>query len=39
MKEDPNEVKNVYGNPGYKNVQEFMKRELWIQMKKYKDSI
>ena len=39
MKKDSNEINNVYDHPAYKNIQDSLKRELWIQMKKYKDSI
>jgi arylsulfatase A-like enzyme len=39
MQKDADELDNVYGNPVYKEIQDSMKQQLWIQMKKYKDTI
>ncbi|MEP7232183.1 MAG: sulfatase/phosphatase domain-containing protein [Ginsengibacter sp.] len=39
LKNDPSELHNVYNNISYKKIQDEMKSELKIQMKKYKDSI
>ena len=39
LQKDPNELHNVYNDPAYKEVQDSLKNELQIQMKKFKDSI
>ncbi len=39
LKNDPSELHNIYNNISYKKIQDEMKSELKIQMKKYKDSI
>ena len=39
LQKDPNELNNVYGNPDYKQIQDSLKNELQIQMKKFKDNL
>ncbi|HEU5366411.1 MAG TPA: sulfatase [Hanamia sp.] len=39
LKNDPHELNNVYNNPSYQKIQDSLKDELQIQMKKFKDSI
>lgn len=39
LQKDPDELNNVYDNPNYKQVQDSLKKELQIQMKKFKDNI
>lgn len=39
LQKDPSELNNVYGNPAYKEIQDSLKNELQIQMKKFKDNI
>ncbi|WP_066627398.1 sulfatase family protein [Labilibacter marinus] len=37
IKEDPNELINFYGKEGYKEIGEKLQKELFIQMKKFKE--
>lgn len=39
MKKDSMELNNVYDDSDYKQIQDSLTKELWAQMKKYKDSI
>lgn len=39
LKKDSNELNNVYGKPAFKAIQDSLTRELWMQMKRFKDSI
>jgi len=39
LQKDPDELNNVYGNPDYKQIQDSLKNELQIQMKKFKDNL
>jgi arylsulfatase A-like enzyme len=39
LQKDSSELNNVYGNPEYKQIQDSLKNELQIQMKKFKDNI
>ena len=39
LKNDPSELHNIYNDHSYKKIQDELKNELQIQMKKYKDHI
>ena len=39
LKSDPSELNNIYDKPAGKKIRVDLKKELWIQMKKYKDHI
>lgn len=39
LQKDPSELHNVYGDPVYKKIQDSLKSQLQLQMKKFKDSI
>lgn len=39
LQKDPSELNNVYGKPGYKDIEAILENELQTQMKQFKDSI
>lgn len=39
LQKDPHELNNVYNNPDYKQIQDSLKNELQVQMKKFNDHI
>jgi arylsulfatase A-like enzyme len=39
LQKDPSELNNVYGEPGYKDIEATLENELQTQMKQFKDSI
>jgi arylsulfatase A-like enzyme len=39
LQKDPNELNNIYNKPDYQKIQDSLKNELQVQMKKFKDQI
>lgn len=39
LQKDPNELNNIYNNRDYQKIQDSLKNELQVQMKKFKDQI
>ncbi len=39
LKNDPSELHNIYNDPAYKTIQDSLKNELQVQMKKFNDNI